>query len=1115
MKKLAACIFLLAIVLFFNRCSTTDLNARKVLLFTKTKGYHHESISAGIAAIQKIGKENNFSVDVDSSSTVFSDGNLKKYKAVIFLSTTGNILNSDEQVALQRYIQAGGGFMGVHAAADAEYNWAWYNKLVGAYFKSHPGDPNVRKATVVVTDTSFIATKGLPLKWERTDEWYNYKNIDADLKVVATLDEDSYEGGENGKNHPIAWYHDFDGGRAFYTGGGHTTESYSEPLFLQHLANGIQYAMGADSAKLDYSKSYATKTPEENRFTKTVLTNDLNEPMEIAVTPTGVVFIVERSGNFYGYKPVDNLTKLIHRFKVLPDTKKAFGNGLLGMTIDPDFATNKFVYFFYTPDSAATPIHQNISRFKMITEDSIDLASEKVIIQVPIDPEVSAHTGGSLAWDKNKNLFISTGDNTVPFESNGYAPLDERPSRLTFDAQRSAGNTNDFRGKVLRIHPEADGSYTIPDGNLFAKGTVGTKPEIYTMGCRNPYRMAVNQATSTVYWGEVGPDAGEDSKNAPRGYDEFNQAKKAGNFGWPYFVGDSKAYHDSDFATQAIGALFDINGPENNSPNNTGLKKLPAPVKAMVWYPYPVSPEFPELGEGGRTAIAGYFYHYNKSLAKKNSIPEYYDNSLFVMDWMRNWVFAVRFDEQENYKRMEAFMPLTGDFRRPIDMDITPEGVMYVLEYGAVYGADNDDARLVRVDYNAGNRAPVAKINVDDSIGLAPLKISFNSNKSYDYDEDDQLKYEWTFEGNKVGSTEVNTTYTFQNKGVYKVSLKVTDPSGLSSVDTIEIKAGNTVPQVAINTTGNSSFYFGDATLGYTVEVKDKEDAAIDAKRIHVKLNYIPKEQGSFKNVQGKGTWVMPGKDLIASADCKACHMVDHTVIGPAFTAIAAKYTNKPGEIARLAGKIITGGAGVWGNDHYMNAHPQLSKENAATIVKYILSLAQQKTQDSLAATGTATLKQPAGATGGTWALTAAYTDGGNGVVPLTGSKQLVLRQPTIQAEDADVVKSINREDKLLGSIHNKSYFVLKGIDLKGIKNIVYYYSSEKMDATLEVHIDSPKGAVISTLNYQQTGGWNKFKQASANVNDPGGIHDLYFVFKKDTEPNHDMFALDWLRFEQ
>ncbi|HEX5149844.1 MAG TPA: ThuA domain-containing protein [Parafilimonas sp.] len=1112
MRNLTSCISLLLVINLFNSCSS-DSNSRKVLLFTKTKGYHHESIPAGIAAIEKLGKENNFSIDVDSSSNMFNDNDLKKYKAVIFLSTTGNILNSDEQVALQRYIEAGGGFMGIHAAADAEYNWAWYNKLVGAYFKSHPGNPNVRKATVVVKDTGFIAMKGIPEKWERSDEWYNYKNINADLKVVATLDEDSYEGGENGKDHPIAWYHDFDGGRAFYTGGGHTAESYSEPLFLQHLAGGIQYAMGADTAKLDYSKAYATKAPEENRFTKTVLSNDLNEPMEIAVTQSGVVYIVERSGSFYAYKPSDNSTKFIHKFKVLPDTKTAFGNGLLGMTIDPDFPANKFIYFFYSPDSL--PAHQNISRFKMITEDSIDLTSEKVIIQVPIDLEVSAHTGGSLAWDKNKNLFISTGDNTVPFESNGYAPLDERKGRIIFDAQRSAGNTNDLRGKVLRIHPEPDGSYTIPDGNLFAKGTANTRPEIYTMGCRNPYRISVNQATSTVYWGEVGPDAGDDTKNDPRGYDEFNQAKQPGNYGWPYFVGDSKPYHDSDFATQAIGALFDVNGPENNSPNNTGLKKLPPATKAMIWYPYNLSDEFPDLGKSGRTAIAGSFYHYNKSLAKKNSIPEYYDKSLFIMDWMRNWVFAIRFDENENYKRMERFMPLTGDFRRPIDMDITPEGIMYILEYGSVYGADNDDARLVRVDYNAGNRTPVAVISADDSIGLAPLKVSFNSNNSLDYDEDDQLQYEWKFEGDKAGSTEANPTYTFQDKGVYKVTLKVTDPSGASSVDTMEIKAGNTLPEVTINTPGNSSFYFDEPTFNYKVEVKDKEDADIDPKRIQVKLDYIPKDAGGFKNVNGKGVLVMPGKTLIETNDCKACHTIDQTIVGPAFTAIAERYQNKSDEIPRLAAKIITGGAGHWGN-HYMNAHPQISKEDATTIVKYILSLKQQKTYDSLPATGAASIKPPAGETGGSWVLTAAYTDLGNGVIPLTASKQLVLRRPTILSNDADVISGIRRHDNMLGALKNKSYFVLKGIDLKQIKKVTYNYAAKDNESTLEIHADSLNGAVISSLDCHPTGDWTKFRRLTAPVTETAGIHDLYFVFKKDgVVAGEGLCLLDWVKFEK
>ena len=1110
MRKIACCIGLLLVVFYFSACHT-GTSSPKVLLFVKTKGYHHESITAGIAAIEQLGKENNFGVDTTTDASLFTDDNLKQYRAVVFLSTTGNILNSDEQVAFQRYIEAGGGFMGIHAAADAEYNWAWYNKLVGAYFKSHPGNPNVRKATVDITDAANPAMKGLPAKWERTDEWYNYKNINADITVLATLDEDSYEGGENGANHPIAWYHDYDGGRAFYTGGGHTTESYSEPLFLQHLAGGIKYAMGPDTAQLDYTKAYATKAPEENRFTKVVLTNDLNEPMEMAVAPGGTVYVIERTGNFFAYNPTANTTKLVYRFPVLLDTKDVSGNGLLGVTIDPDFAVNKFIYFFYTPIDKN--YHQNISRFTMIGNDSLDLASEKVIIQVPIDGEVSAHTGGSLAWDKNKNLFISTGDNTVPFESDGYAPLDERAGRKTFDAQRSASNANDLRGKILRIHPEADGSYTIPEGNLFAKGTAGTRPEVFTMGCRNPYRISVNQQTSTVYWGEVGPDAGEDSRHGPRGYDEFNQAKKPGYYGWPYFVGDNKAYNDSDFANKAVGPLFDANGATNTSVNNTGIQKLPAATKPMIWYPYNLSKEFPDLGEGGRAAMAGPFYHYNKSTAKKNSIPAYYDNALFVFDWMRNWIFALRFDDQENYTRMEAFMPLTGDFKRPIDMDITPEGVMYVLEYGTIYGADNDDARLVRIDYNDGNRAPVAKIEADDTIGLAPLKVSFNSNKTYDYDEDDQLKYEWTFEGNKVGATEANPEYTFANKGVYKVTLKVTDPSGLSSTDTLEIKAGNTLPQVTINTNGNSSFYFDKASLDYTVAVTDKEDGNINAGNIQVQLDYVPKEAGTWKTVNGQGVWINPAQTLIQSSDCKACHQIEKSVLGPAFIEVAQRYTSSPAVISTLANKIISGGAGVWGNTHYMTAHPQLSKEQASTIVKYILSLTQQKSVDSLPATGSVVLQPSNSKQAGTYVLSATYTDMGNGVVPLTGKQQLVLRPPFIEGEDADIVSRINRGTNELGSIHNKSYFVLKAIDLKGIRQVTYNYSSNNIGAILEVHIDSAKGAIISTLNYTATGDWNKYKQVTTAIQDPGGKHDLYFVFRKDTEPNHDMFALDWLRF--
>ena len=545
-----------------NLIQSTPIQARpgRILIFSKTKGFKHASIPAGIAAIQKLGRENDFRVDTTKNAAYFNDDSLRNYQAVVFLSTTGNVLNQTQQAAFERYIQAGGGYLGIHAAADTEYDWPWYNKLVGGYFSSHPSQPNVRKATVDVTDKSHPATTHLPDHWERTDEWYNYKSLYSGLNVLANLDENTYDGGTNGNNHPIAWYHEFDGGRAFYTGGGHTDESYSEPLFVQHLLGGLKWAMN-NGKPLDYSKSYAVVIPEENRFVKTVLVNDLNEPMELAVTDDGRgnpdrVFFTERSGNLWVYTIKTNAYKIIHKFDVA--TKQGFG--VQGITTDPNFAANHWLYVYYSPDVDKDPTY-HLSRFVVNDDNTLDLASEKIILKVPGEFEASAHHGGSLAWDKEGNLFLSTGDNTNPFPSNGYSPIDERPDHLTLDAQRSAANTNDLRGKVLRIRPTTDGTYTIPDGNLFAKGMAQTRPEIYTMGLRNPYRIAVNPKTSVLYWGEIGPDAGKDSTIGPRGYDEFNQAKKPGNFGWPYFIGNSQPYPDLDFATNATGPKFDPKAP--------------------------------------------------------------------------------------------------------------------------------------------------------------------------------------------------------------------------------------------------------------------------------------------------------------------------------------------------------------------------------------------------------------------------------------------------------------------------------------------------------------------------------------------------------------------------
>ncbi|EJL60412.1 ThuA domain-containing protein [Flavobacterium sp. CF136] len=240
----------LATALFLSCSIKKQFNttAKKILVFTKTAGFHHSSIPQGIEAVKLICSQNGLKVKVTDNSDDFTKDSLAVYSAVLFLNTTGDVLNSSQQEAFEHYIKSGGGFAGIHSAADTEPDWPWYIRLVGAKFAGHPNNPNVLKAVIDITGTRFPATQGLPLRWERTDEWYNYSDISADIKVIATLDESTYSGGTNGKNHPIAWYHSFEGGRAFYTGGGHTEASYAEPLFLKHLTEGIKYAAGIGAA---------------------------------------------------------------------------------------------------------------------------------------------------------------------------------------------------------------------------------------------------------------------------------------------------------------------------------------------------------------------------------------------------------------------------------------------------------------------------------------------------------------------------------------------------------------------------------------------------------------------------------------------------------------------------------------------------------------------------------------------------------------------------------------------------------------------------------------------------------------------------------------------------
>ena len=237
---------LFLILLMFAISSHAYSRQKKVLVFSKTAGFRHGSaITAGKKVIRQLGQENNFGVDTTENAAAFTPENLKQYAAVIFLCTTGNVLNDEQQRAFEQYIRSGSGYVGIHSATDTEYDWPWYGELVGAYFKSHP--PGQQEAVFKIVDGTHQATSHLPQTWKKKDELYNFKWIGLDLKILITIDENSYKGGENGEFHPMSWYHNFDGGKAFYTALGHDKSSFEDPLYVQHLLGGIQYAMGIKS----------------------------------------------------------------------------------------------------------------------------------------------------------------------------------------------------------------------------------------------------------------------------------------------------------------------------------------------------------------------------------------------------------------------------------------------------------------------------------------------------------------------------------------------------------------------------------------------------------------------------------------------------------------------------------------------------------------------------------------------------------------------------------------------------------------------------------------------------------------------------------------------------
>ncbi|MCE7039713.1 PQQ-dependent sugar dehydrogenase [Dyadobacter sp. CY312] len=886
--------------------------------------------------------------------------------------------------------------------------------------------------------------------------------------------------------------------------------------------------------------------PDESRFTPVVVADNLDEPMVFEVLRDGTAYIAERKGALKKYNPSTKTTDLIATIPVNTKYTSAEGvvreaeEGLMGMTFDPNFEKNHWIYLYYAHPTEKKHI---LSRWDLIDDQLVE-SSKKDVIEVETQREVCCHTGGGMTWDKAGNLLLTVGNNTGNQQA---AQTDERPGRASWDDQGHAGNTNDLRGKILRIHPEADGSYTIPEGNLYPKGTAKTRPEIYSMGHRNPWRISVDSKTGFIYWGEVGPDAGEDSEIGPRGYDELNQARKPGNFGWPWFVADDQAFPVFDYGTNKPLAKKDPKNLINNSPNNTGLEKLFPTEPTFIYYPYGVSEKFPLVGSGSRSATGGPIYHKADFKNPKRAWPAYYENKWIVADFSRGWIMAISMKENGDYESMERVLP---DYHpvQPIDIKFGPDGDLYILEYGSNWFRKSDNSRLIRIEYNGGNRKPIVQVATDKKGGTVPFKANLSSAGTKDFDGD-ALKYSWKITAPGVAPQSfatANAVANFAKPGVYTAMLTVTDSKGASNTQSLKIVAGNEPPLVSVNLAGNKTFFFAEKPIEYTIAVADKEDGSladgkIKPEQVAVSIDYTSEGFDYAEVVQSQrsvdaSTQFAVAQILMSKSDCKVCHQPNTKSVGPSFAEVSNKYKGQAGALDLLVQKVLKGGSGVWG-EVAMAAHPSLPVADAEVIVKYILH-STDKTLSSLPVKGEFTPVIPKGDNGnGSVLIRAAFTDravSGSKAIPAQTSEELiVLRSPEVNGAEAPIAKGVERKALGVAGLgfcvvpYTNSYIGFQKIDLATISQIQLNASAETREGsvggTIEIRLDSPTGTLIGEKQVEvappidiakmmaelesekknaKPGEAPKPRSRFARppvvlqIKETTGKHDLYFVFK-------------------
>ncbi len=750
----------------------------------------------------------------------------------------------------------------------------------------------------------------------------------------------------------------------------------------------------------------AAEPVDPTRFEKETVVAGWSDPMQISFAADGNLYFVERAGAVKRWEPKTGTTTTLGTFPA-PVNGDA---GALGLVLAPDFANSGHLYLYRVP--AEKPDLILLSRFT-VKDGRLDAATEKHVLEIPLGKgPTQSHCGGGLAWDAAGNLLIGVGDNMGPQDLPAVHATD-----IMRDSRGTAGNSMELRGKILRITPKPDGTYGIPQGNMFTDPAQG-RPEVFAMGVRNPFRLSCDAPTGWVAWGDVGGNVKTSLDLGPEGYDEINVTRGPGFFGWPYCSGNNEPWRPFDPKTlKPAGGFFDPLHLVNDSPRNTGIKELPPSRPAIFYYPSAPSKEWPFAGSGGRSITGGVFYR-PPAGAGENRLPDSLAGTYIFGEWMRNWVAVARLKEDGTLASAEPFLRHLR-FRRPADFQIGPDGALYVAEFGDRW-TGNADSEITRVIYRRGNRAPVAVLEARGTEGKLPLTVKFDARRSSDPDKDGALGYEWTGAGDAESGIKVNpeitepgvVEYTFTKPGVWPVTVTVTDPQGLKSSVTRLVKAGNEAPRIVFSAPADGGFLEWGKPLDWKLEAADAEDGLLPPEKLLVQMEKRNRAAGDDEASPP------PGLALMKKTTCFACHGTTEKSAGPPYATIAAKYARDPGARERLAAKVLSGGAGVWG-ELPMPPHPQHTLAETGLMVDWVLSLARrQVTTLAPGTSGSIPLKEPrqewGQAENSVFALTASAMDNGaNGLPPLRGATEIVLRARKQRAAFFDRGQSANMQDNL------------------------------------------------------------------------------------------------------